>query len=166
MSRTLTIILVVLACAGAVTLALFYAAPRLPDPFDDPQRTSPISDRPQTGLMSRAPDQERSDEGTAYLGALTVEGQYRVRAGAEKRACFTADKKYEPDLPEKERQFCFTNTEEALSLLASAELAAGCYVGSAAVTFERLFVAREGTSEAKLLEVISLTAQRETSDCP
>src|SRR3990167_5959185 len=110
MHRTLLTVLIIVVGAGALTLVLLYVLPEAFDPFSDPQQVVPLTETPQTGLMSRSPDQSRLEEGTFYIGRLSVEGEYRLRSGSGRKACFVADEKYVPDLPEKERAFCFTNT--------------------------------------------------------
>src|SRR3989344_193336 len=165
MNRTLLTALIILAGAGVLTLAFFYVLPEKLDPLSLPQEFVPIDELPQMGLISRSPEQPRAEEGTFYIGRLSVEGEYRLRSGSGQKACFLADEKYVPDLPEKERAFCFTNTNEAF-LLFDGSVEEGCFEGRAEITFEGLFVSRVGESEAKLLEVISLAAQRETPDCP
>ena len=165
MNRTLLTALIILAGAGVLTLAFFYVLPEKLDPLSLPQEFVPIDELPQMGLISRSPEQPRAEEGTFYIGRLSVEGEYRLRSGSGQKACFLADEKYVPDLPEKERAFCFTNTKEALSLLGGGGTS-GCFAGRAEITFEGLFASRTGESESKLLEVISSTVPQTTTDCP
>src|SRR3989344_9224351 len=105
MHRTLLTVLIIVVGAGALTLVLLYVLPEALDPFSDPQQVVPLTETPQTGLMSRSPDQSRLEEGTFYIGRLSVEGEYRLRlpaqagSGAGRNVCFLADEKYVPDLP-------------------------------------------------------------------
>lgn len=165
MRRTIFTVLIVLTGAGALTLVLFYMLPEELDPFSMPQEFEPIDELPQMGLMSRAPDQPRGEEGTFYIGKLSVEGEYRLKTGEESKACFLADQEYVPDLPEKERDFCFTNVGEAHTIFEAGETS-GCFEGRAEITFEGLFVSRVGPSEARLIEVVSATPPAAGGVCP